>query len=125
MSYAYRLTRRPASWGTYPDRGNGCEPEIVEDHYPPKVGPDGRYHYATVQYPSPLSFDLIWSFELRPVDKVEAAHYLFWDVSKRNAIYAAENEKRWLAHDRHLLSAMRERDSLAEAALVILEAQDG
>ena len=126
MKYAYRLTQRPASWGTYPDESRGYEPEITEEHWPPRVGLDGRNHYATVQYPEALPFDMIWRYDLIPSNAVEAAHYLFWDESKRDAIYAAENEKRWLAHDRHLLVAMRDRgDGLAEAALTILEANDG
>jgi len=128
LPYRYRLTNRPATIGTYPDvdgDGNRLDLSIVEQHWPPAIGPDGRNWYATVAYAERLDFYRIWRYDMVPEDKVEAAKFLFWLESDRNDEWAERRIAKWCAEDRHLLASLRLRgDALAEAVLIILEAQD-
>jgi hypothetical protein len=120
--HSYRLVLRPPDPGAYPGEGM---PEMTEYHWPPVIGPDGRNHFATVTYAVPLAFYRIWEKDLVPVNRAEAAHYAFWQEAHHDEAQAAELEAEWCAHGGHLLQALRDRgDTLAGAALVILEAQD-
>lgn len=88
VRFLYAVTLRPVNYGHYPDSdkatGESLNPQIIAAYDPPRLLPNGRYNYGTVAYPKPLPFDRIWHFDLRPLDPVEAARYLFWLEANRD-----------------------------------------
>ena len=124
----YRLTLRPASIGCYPacdDDGNPLTPTVTETHWPPVRTPDGRNHYATVAYATPLTFDQVWHYDLQPVDAVEAARYFVWHHYDRQQTLVDQYLPQWLRMARADLHRVADDGSAIAAAALVLQAAAG
>jgi hypothetical protein len=79
------------------------------------------YYWGRMSYPRPLSHQNVHRYELRPVNRVEYAHYVFWQKD------AEEWLERYLSTDPGILwdCVVCSGSILAQAALIILEAQEG
>jgi len=123
MSHEYYYRNRPPGIGCQPD---GFDPDTRE-WWRPRKDVNGISYHGKVSYSEPLSPWDIYRFELRPVDLVEYAEYIFW----REIFWhegSQEGDQPWLREDylsadRALLEEHAPHDILARAALIILDAQ--
>ena len=115
--YEYYYLSRPPGIGCQPP---GFDPDTRET-WVPRRETSGSYYWGKVSYPEGLSHEEICRYNLRPVDQVEYAHHVFWEKD------AESWEDEYLAQDLSLLYQMiiQSGSILAQAALVILEAQKG
>ncbi len=127
--HLYRLLRPAAIIDCYPEcdtDGHSLTPTVIETHWPPVRTPDGRFHYATVAYAEPLTFDQIWHYDLQPVDAVEAARYFVWHYYGRDQEVADAYLYRWMLLSSDEIRAILDRDDdlITRAVLVLRAVQE-
>jgi len=116
--FTYYYRNRPPGISCQPD---GFDPDTREYWQPRRKVNEIPYHGA-VSYPQPLTPKQIWQYELRPADLVEYAEFIFWEDGRADDIAMRED---YLSTDRADLENMAQFSKLAQAALIILDAQKG
>ena len=116
MSFTYYYRNRPP--------GIGCQPDgfdlYTREYWCPRKEIDGVPYHGVVSYPTPLTPEQIWQYELRPADLVEYAEFIFWEDGRADNVDMRED---YLNTDRADLESMSQFSKLAQAALTILDAR--
>ena len=116
--YEYYYRNRPPGISCQPD---GFDAESRQA-WIPRRKIDGILYHGTVSYPEPMSYYQMWHYDLRAVDPVEYAEFIFW-------VDAHQSGRDWLREmyldmDRDVLEEDASHDIYAQAALIILDAQE-
>jgi hypothetical protein len=97
MLSKYFYTLRPGDYGCQPagfvNKKSVYTPVKIEIASIPGHEPILWHCSGFVEYEKPLTFEQIWKYDLSPADKVEWAHYRFWNFANRNYEDAAYFER--------------------------------
>ena len=109
------------------DRGNlGCQPDGFDpdtrESWIPMKYMNGIPYLGKASSPAPLSHEDLYRYELRPVDLVEYAEYVFWQ-HRQHRDPGFDVRAEYLSAGRAFLEEYASRSILAQAALIILDAQ--
>lgn len=113
--HEYYYRNRPPGIGCQPD---GFDPGTRES-WVPRKDVNGIPYHGKVSYPEPLDHEDLYRYELRPVNLVEYAEYVFWQHGDPGYDIKAD----YLSANRALLESYAPGSILAQAALIILDAQ--
>ena len=114
--FTYYYRNRPPRIGCQP---KGFDPELTE-YWRPRRKVNGIPYHGKASYPAPLTPEQIWQYELRPADLVEYAEFIFWEDGRADNMDMRED---YLSTPRADLENMAQFSKLAQAALIILDAQ--
>lgn len=98
--FGYYCIFRPPQYGAVPD---GYDPDQSTFNFPPVKemhGPNEIRHYGLLQYPNRLTFQKVWSFELRIANLPELALYTIWNREREDTEFIiddyANQEIEWI-----------------------------